>query len=154
MAGRIEARPLGAHDIAPLWSLMEGEPKSYMAGFTPFSVFEQFRAAVAEAALDVYRGLWAAESLAGFYMLRGLDAGYARPSFGLYVNSRFAGQGIGTFAVDDALATCRDRHIPTVMLKVAETNTPARKVYERAGFRSIGICPDSGQTVMERSALS
>jgi RimJ/RimL family protein N-acetyltransferase len=53
-------------------------------------------------------------------------------------------------ALDQALLWCRDRGIQKVMLKVAEDHARARFLYESAGFKLLGYCPDTGHMMMEK----
>jgi RimJ/RimL family protein N-acetyltransferase len=99
---------------------------------------------------DIFASLHAKDDLAGFFCLRGLDAGYSRPSFGVYVASRFARRGLARFALKEALRLCGERGIPRVMLKVAPGNSTARRLYEEAGFMPCGDCADTGHQMMEK----
>ena len=86
--------------------------------------------------------------LLGFFMLRGFDAGFARPSFGVFISEPAAGRGLARRALDHALAWCHRSGIHSVMLKVAAANLRARELYVRAGFHDIGLCPETGQQML------
>jgi ribosomal protein S18 acetylase RimI-like enzyme len=47
--------------------------------------------------------------------------------------------GVGARLVEAAAVAARSGGAPSVLLWVVETNDPARKLYERAGFRAPGI---------------
>lgn len=47
---------------------------------------------------------------------------------------RFQGLGLGTAIISDLMEKARARHVP-LTLDVLRTNKPARKLYERLGFR-------------------
>lgn len=49
------------------------------------------------------------------------------------------GQGLGGRIVDALLSEAKARGLSRVFLEVRLTNAPARRVYERAGFRVIGV---------------
>ena len=49
------------------------------------------------------------------------------------------GGGIGAALLDDLLAEAARRGITTVLLEVAVDNEPAQRLYERRGFRTIGV---------------
>ncbi len=83
-------------------------------------------------------------------MLRGFDVGFERPSFGVYIAERFAGNGLATLAVQYALSWCRIHRISAVMLKVHPANQYARKVYEKAGFQFLEVCPQTGHDILEK----
>jgi RimJ/RimL family protein N-acetyltransferase len=98
---------------------------------------------------DRYWGLELEGGLAGFFMVRGLDEGFARPAFGVYVGQPHACRGLARFALDHALAWCRGEGIARVMLKVHRANERAYALYRAAGFRFDRVCPDTGQDMLE-----
>jgi ribosomal-protein-alanine N-acetyltransferase len=49
------------------------------------------------------------------------------------------GAGVGAALLDDLLAEADRRGIRTVLLEVAVDNEPAQRLYERRGFRTIGV---------------
>ena len=51
------------------------------------------------------------------------------------------GRGIGALLVDDLVTRARDARVRRVFLEVRAGNESARRLYERAGFRSIGTRP-------------
>jgi len=79
--------------------------------------------------------------------LRGFDAGFRRPSFGLYVSSASSNIGIGSAALDHAIQTCKTRKDPSIMLKVS-SNHYVRTMYESRGFEVHGLCPVTGHLIM------
>jgi len=138
-------RPLLADDAGPLAALLAAEPPEYLAHFHPFPFdTEAIRERLAGAKRDRYWSLLAAGQIAGFFMLRGFDAGYARPSFGVYVGSRHSGLGLARLALQFSLAWSRVNGVESVMLKVHSENAAARRVYLEAGFKSDSICPNTG----------
>jgi len=139
-----------ADDAAALETMMRSETSDYMVDFLAFAEGGALIRQQTESCRDSFMSLCADGSLAGFFCLRGLDAGYARPSFGVYVAGRFARQGLGRFALNEALRLCVENEIPSVMLKVAPTNRRARLLYENAGFIPFGQCADTGHDMMEK----
>ncbi|MET1412994.1 GNAT family N-acetyltransferase [Roseibium sp. HPY-6] len=150
MSGTPASRTLTEHDIPALCDLMRQEPPGYLRDFFPFSGDEDFLASVRDAKRDVYIALSLGDELAGFAMLRGMDAGYERPSFGVYVSSGQAGRGLARFGLDRALETAHRIGASEVMLKVAPGNARARSIYDAAGFRLSGQCERTGHDVMIR----
>jgi GNAT superfamily N-acetyltransferase len=69
--------------------------------------------------------------IVGFYEL--VDQGFELFLAGLYIEARFRGRGIGTAVLHDLLALARRRQLP-LALRVLKPN-PARRLYERLGFR-------------------
>lgn len=52
------------------------------------------------------------------------------------------GRGLGRWLLEAALAEAARRGARTVYLEVRESNTAARRLYERAGFDTAGVRPD------------
>lgn len=152
MENELSIRPLLADDAGSLAALLAAEPADYVAHFHPFAFdAAAIRDRIAAASRDRYWALLAADQMAGFFMLRGFDAGYTRPAFGVYVASRHAGHGLARLALQFALAWCRLNAVASVMLKVHSENAAARRVYIEAGFKSDGICPNTGHEIFVRS---
>jgi RimJ/RimL family protein N-acetyltransferase len=140
----------GQHGAELSRLLLSGRPE-YSQHFTPFSYeADDLAEHLATARRDRYWGLrWQGE-LVGFFMLRGFDQGYERPSFGIYIAEPFAHRGLATLALHYALSWCRLHGVAAVMLKVHGDNVHARRAYERAGFRFTGVCPNTGHDMMEK----
>jgi RimJ/RimL family protein N-acetyltransferase len=141
--------PLVAEDAAPLAVFFAQQPGDYRSHFQPFADESEsaFAKLLTEAEKDVYAAAWVDGVIVAFYMLRGWDAGYERPSFGLMVDHRHAGKGLAAFCLKAALVTCRLRGVKSCMLKVAPGNTVAKTIYKKAGFRYESQCPTTGHEV-------
>jgi RimJ/RimL family protein N-acetyltransferase len=146
----INLRAMTVDDSEKLAALVEGQPLDYLAHFTPFAMSSgEWRARLAAAEADRYWVIVDDSRIAGFFMLRGWDEGYSRPSFGIFVGARDQGKGLAKAALDHAIAWCQSTKSATsIMLKVHSGNTAARSVYEAAGFRDSGLCPDTGHMIM------
>jgi len=145
-----EVHPMTVDDALTLEKMMRCESEAYLRNFLAFATSGELRRQCVAAKYDVFFSLFENGELAGFFCLRGLDMGYARPSFGVYVASSFKGHGHGHFALVCALDWCREQGNAKIMLKVAEDNVVARRMYEAAGFIPLGSCPDTGHLMMER----
>jgi ribosomal protein S18 acetylase RimI-like enzyme len=145
----VSIRALTADDAGELAGMLTGQPTGYLAHFTPFS-FEL--AAVADmlerAREDVYAGVYWDAALIGFYMLRGWDAGYAIPAYGVAVSHAYRNRGIGRLTLDAAIATCQLRGCSQVMLKVHPQNAAARHLYAAVGFQETGVDPINQNVIM------
>lgn len=153
MTEAVEDAPIEAAQIDALWDMLCEETEAYRSDFFPFATREAFGKARSEAKRDIYRALLRKERLIGYFMLRGWDLGYTRPSFGVYVSSVAAGQGVGNFALDRACALAQDAGASEIFLKVAETNAKAVALYRRAGFRENGRCEDTQHLTMVRTLV-
>jgi RimJ/RimL family protein N-acetyltransferase len=142
--------PLGIEDAPRLAALLQSQPAEYLAHFTPFAFDEQTIAEVLQSARnDRFWSLQWNGELAGFYMLRGLDQGYSRPAFGVFVAERFAGKGLARLALTESIRWCREQNCPALMLKVSPENPRAYALYVVNGFEVIGPCERTGHTIME-----
>lgn len=143
--------PLAPDQAGELSALLLADGPAYGGHFTPFPFDADSLASLLSAARrDRYWGIWLGAELVAFFMLRGFDEGYARPSFGVFVGKRHARRGLGALTVNFALAWCRSNDVSTVMLKVHPENRTARTLYLRAGFQPVELCPTSGQEILER----
>lgn len=144
-------RELEAADAGALSTLLLGQRAEYLRHFHPFAFdAETLATELGRRIRDRWWGIWVASRLAGFFMMRGLDAGYARPAFGVFVAEEFAGQGLASRALDRALEWGAKAGVEAVMLTVAAENAAARRIYEGAGFRPTGRLAPSGQEIYER----
>ncbi|MFZ0549046.1 MAG: GNAT family N-acetyltransferase [Candidatus Promineifilaceae bacterium] len=141
---------LGPEHSKALSTLMVSEEPSYSQYFTPFSFdTKSLESRLSAAKRDRYWGIRWREDLAGFFMLRGFDEGYERPSFGVYIAEAFSRYGLGKLALYYALSWCRLNKIRAVMLKVHPDNVYARRIYEDAGFQLLEICKRTGHRTYE-----
>ncbi|MFF4019052.1 GNAT family N-acetyltransferase [Streptomyces sp. NPDC001843] len=58
--------------------------------------------------------------------------------YAIYVDSRHSGTGIGRALLQESLRRCVAAGHPRMFLWVLKENAPARRFYERAGFRADG----------------
>jgi RimJ/RimL family protein N-acetyltransferase len=144
-----------SEDACRLAAMLKVQRAEYMKDFIPFSFdAETILSMLSSATQDQYWLIEVNDEVAGFIMLRGLDAGFDRPSLGVVIAERFAGKGVATSAVDWALNWCRSNDVREVMLKVAESNAPALRIYRRAGFVALGRCPDTGHIIHSLELVS
>lgn len=138
----ISVQSLELHDAEPLARLLVDGPADYSRYFHPFT-FEAatIRGLLARARKDVYFGIATGSdsrlSLAGFYMLRGMDEGYADPMYGVFIGHRFQGQGLARLTLAHAESWCRVNGIARLLLKVHPENKRARQLYEGWGFKLV-----------------
>lgn len=138
-------------DASALFGLLTADNRDYRQYFFPFATdtrsLEERLSSVRE---DRYWGLWFGDILTGFFMMRGFDEGFRRPSFGVYIARSYSGKGLSTLALEYSMSWCRLNGIHAMMLKVHPDNKYARQAYEKAGFKFLEVCPRTGHNVMEK----
>lgn len=87
---------------------------------------------------DHYWGIYAANELAGIFMLRGFDEGFEIPSYGVLIAKEFSGRGLSRLSLQYSIAFCKLNNIKTIMLKVHPDNIIAKNIYENFGFEKVG----------------
>jgi len=151
----IEIRRLTPKDAFRLSRLLLSAPPEYSQFFTPFNFDRKhIQGILARACRDLYYGVFVEKTLAGFYMLRGLDQGFKIPSYGVWISPSCSRRGLATLTLAHALAVCKMNDIAVVMLKVHPQNTAAKALYERFGFIQIGVDPANQSLVFEKKFLS
>jgi GNAT superfamily N-acetyltransferase len=89
-------------------------------------------------------------SLAGVFMLRGWDAGYATPAFGVVIAHAFRGIGLGRLALQFCESWCRLRGTTEIMLTVSPENRRAISLYESRGFAATGERSPKGSPIYRK----
>jgi RimJ/RimL family protein N-acetyltransferase len=111
---------------------------------------EALRVLLESADQDCYWALWIGSRLGGLFMLRGFDAGYSTPSFGVVIAREFRGAGLGRLALQYAEVWCRLRKTEGLMLTVSEQNSRAIALYERCGFERTGERSPKGNLIYRK----
>lgn len=143
-------RELTANDATELARLLASQKPEYLAHFHPFDFQESSIRQVLESALkDRFWACVVESQIAGFFMLRGFDQGYTRPSFGVFVAEKFSGRGLARAALTFAIHWCSQNRVSKIMLKVCPDNLTARRLYLDAGFAPAGICQSTSHEIME-----
>jgi ribosomal protein S18 acetylase RimI-like enzyme len=77
---------------------------------------------------------------AGFYRDQRVKRRHKGHIWGMYVAPRLRGQGAGEALLSEALKVARTADgLRTILLSVSETQTGARRLYERVGFQRYGV---------------
>lgn len=112
---------------------------------------EALRVLLESADQDCYWALWIDSRLGGLFMLRGFDAGYSTPSFGVVIAREFRGSGLGRLALQYAETWCRLRGVESLMLTVSPENRRALSLYEERGFVADGTQSPKGNPIYRKS---
>ncbi len=133
---------LNSTDSAALSAMLKSNSKEYQQYFYPFS-FEkdEIIKILGQAREDKYWGVWKDQRLVAFFMLRGFDAGYEIPSYGVCVAETEKGNGLLKLSLQFVFTWCKLYSVPKLMLKVHPENLAAKETYEKFGFLQSGIDP-------------
>lgn len=138
-------------DASALSVLLTADDSNYRQYFVPFAAdIKSLGERLESVREDRYWGVWFGRTLAGFFMMRGFDDGYQRPSFGVYIARAYSGKGLSGFALDYCISWCRINGIEAMMLKVHPDNLYAKQSYDKAGFTVIDTCPQTGHMILEK----
>ena len=75
--------------------------------------------------------------IVGMCMLRGWDEGFSVPSFGILVDRRFRGKGIGRLLTEHAIGEAKKLGCHQIRLSVYASNVRAYHLYTSLGFREV-----------------
>lgn len=105
----------------------------------------------ASARRDRYWGIWKDADLSAVFFLRGLDAGFSSPAFGVAVAPAAQGCGIGRLALIFAETWSRNAGLTDIMLTVDPDNSRAISLYEAQGFLRTDELSPKGNLVFRKS---
>jgi len=157
VSGSIIIRPFVEADAANTADLLRAASSDYVRFFHPFEfersvVEKQVRAAREDCwfAIEIARETKAA-MFAGFYMLRGLDEGFADPMYGIFIAEEFSGLGLARLSLAHAEAMCRLNGWRNLLLKADPANARAFRLYEASGFRLLRLDSATSNQVLAKS---
>jgi len=139
-------------DLAILHSLASHGYSQYFTPF-PFDVPTFYRLLHTKRR-DRYYVILVRRQVAGFYMLRGLDEGYAAPMYGVWIAEAYSGCGLALNTLRHAVLVCIELECHALLLKVHPNNVRAKSIYERFGFDKIGMDSNSQNIVYRLSVRS
>ncbi len=136
----IEIKKIDVSHSNELSILLNHSAQDYTRHFDPFNFdLNSIKSILEIAENDVFFGIFVAHQMVGFHMLRGWDAGYDVPAYGVFISSDYSGLGIGKLSLRHAISFCRVNKIKKMMLKVHPENLIAKHLYEGSGFTQQGI---------------
>lgn len=140
-------RPLQTEDALLLSAMLHAQPSRYARFFYAFGFNESDIVKILAArARDVYSGIFWEGELVGFFMLRGWDAGYEVPAFGVLIDVKHKGRGLMQLTLDIAKLISRLRGAPRLMAKIHPDNVSARGA-RRLGLIQTGVEAESGNII-------
>lgn len=143
----LSIRQLEATDAAAISAFMRSQSSEYLRFFYAFGSDESAIAEILSASeMDVYSGVFWQANLVGVFFLRGWDAGYEIPSFGVLIDEKHRGNAFLHLTVDTAKLICRLSGIKQYMVKIHPDNTALRNVH-RMGFYQTGVEETTGNVI-------
>jgi RimJ/RimL family protein N-acetyltransferase len=143
----LTVRPLSVGDAAGLSAMLRAQPADYACFFYAFGFDEAAIArTLTDRARDYYAGMFWRGELVAFFMLRGWDAGYEVPSFGVVVDERQRGRGFMKLALDMGKFVARLNGAPRLMAKIHPENVSPRGA-RRLGLVQTGVEDETGNVI-------
>lgn len=140
-------RPLDARDAAAISVFMRSQPPEYLRFFYAFGSDESAVAEILSAKkADVYSGVFWRENLVGIFFLRGWDAGFEIPSFGVLIDDKFRGGAFLRLTLDTAKLISRLSGAKKLMAKIHPDNVSPRGA-SRLGLRQTGVEEKTGNII-------
>jgi len=143
----LSIRPLEATDAAAISAFVRSQSPEYLRFFYAFDSDESAIAEMLSASkMDVYSGVFWQANLAGVFMLRGWDAGYEVPSFGVLIAQEYRGGAFMRLTLDAAKLICRLSGTKRLLAKIHPENVSPRGA-RRLGFYQTGVEESTGNIV-------
>jgi len=141
--------PLRVEDAGAVSALLRTQPPDYARFFYAFgSDEEEIARILAGRKRDVYSGIFWQGDLAAVFMLRGWDAGYEVPSFGVLVDVKHRGRAFMRISLDVAKLICRLSGAPRLMAKIHPDNVSPRGA-RRLGLLQTGVEEATGNVIYQ-----
>jgi RimJ/RimL family protein N-acetyltransferase len=140
-------RPLRVEDAGEVSSMLRAQPAEYARFFYAFGNSKgEIESILASRKRDVYSGMFWRGRLVGIFMLRGWDAGYEVPSFGVLVDEKQRGRAFMRISLDVAKLICRLAGARRLMAKIHPDNISPRGA-RRLGFTQTDVEAETGNVV-------
>jgi hypothetical protein len=137
-------RSLEPKDADIISAFMKSQSPEYLNFFYAFGSDEsEITEMLSAAKLDAFYGVFWQEKMVGIFMLRGWDAGFEIPSFGVLIDEKHRGYSFLSLTVDAAKLICRLSGIRQYMVKIHPDNVPLKNVH-RMGFYTTGVEESTG----------
>ena len=101
-------KKLNKEFFSEISNILQKEEPGYSNYFIPFSFDSKTIQQILEnLKKDTFWGIFVADKLAGFYMLRGFDEGYEIPSYGVWISKEYSNMGLSKFTLQHASSYCK-----------------------------------------------
>ena len=140
-------RRLETADAAALSGFMRSQSPEYLRFFYAFDPDEAaLTELLSNAEKDVYSGVFWQGELVGVFFLRGWDAGYEKPSFGVLIGEKHRGRTLLHLTVEAGKVICKLNGINQYMVKIHPDNVALANV-GRMGFYETGVEESTGNVI-------
>jgi len=132
----VRIEPLQPEHCAGFARLLEDNDREEVTDhFHPFPMTKQTAEKLcASSSKDRYYVASLDGTMVGFAMLRGWDEGYEVPSFGIFVDYRYHGHGLGQLLTEHAIKEAKRLGCARVRLTVYASNVEGCRLYISLGF--------------------
>lgn len=143
----LSIRSLDSRDATALSLFLRSQPPSYVRFFYAFSFDEAaISQLLSECRRDLFAGIFWQQELVGFFMLRGWDAGYEVPSFGVLIGEKYRGGAFMKLSLDTAKIVCRLSGAARLMAKIHPENISSKGA-SKLGFKLSGVEEGTGNFI-------
>ncbi|MDQ3129422.1 MAG: GNAT family N-acetyltransferase [Acidobacteriota bacterium] len=143
----LSIRQLEPTDVGAIAAFMRLQSAEYLRFFYAFGSDESAIAEMLSASkMDIYSGVFWQADLAGVFMLRGWDAGYEVPSFGVLIDEKYRGGAFMRLTLDAAKLICRLSGAKRLMAKIHPDNVSPRGA-RRLGLYQTGVEEATGNII-------
>jgi RimJ/RimL family protein N-acetyltransferase len=143
----LSIRQLEQTDVAAIAVFMRSQSTKYLRFFYAFNSDESVIGEMLTAAkMDIYSGVFWQTNLVGVFFLRGWDAGYEIPSFGVLIDEKYRGGAFMRLTLDTAKLICRLSGVKQLMAKIHPDNISPRGA-RRLGLHQTGIEESTGNII-------
>lgn len=140
-------RPLQVADAKDVSEMLSAQSPEYARFFYAFSFdAKEIEKILSGRKRDVYSGMYWQGRLVAVFMLRGWDAGYEVPSFGVLVAENQRGRAFMKIALEMAKLICRLSGAPRLMAKIHPDNVSPRGA-RRLGLIQTGVENGTGNLI-------
>ena len=144
---QIYIRQAKENDVDGLYDLLNGLSVQNKQFFHPHPFDKKTLSEICSGKNDHYFVMSLNSQIIGYSMLRLF--GYKIPSFGCCIHEKYQYQKFGTILTTWTINKAKELGFKKVILKTYKQNIPAQKLYEKIGFKTIGITEDNKQYKME-----
>ena len=140
-------RPLESSDAGTISLFLHSQSPDYLRFFYAFGSDEsEIKEILSNCRKDIYSGVFWQGDLAGIFMLRGWDAGFEIPSFGVLVDEKYRGGAFMRLTLDTAKLISRLAGASRLMAKIHPDNVSPRGA-SRLGLRQTGVEESTGNII-------